>query len=87
MDVSGAEESDSGKSQVLVQHEHTDWDEVWVTQVVDEAADVPIVPGVNTVHLPILKKTPTTTTTCEAPVRHSAYSTGPHTKTLHIVLH
>lgn len=53
-DVSGAEEGDAGESQVLVQHEHTYWDEVWVTKVVDEAADVAIVAGVNTIHLPIL---------------------------------
>lgn len=53
-DVSGAEEGDAGESQVLVQHEHTYWDEVRVTQVVDEAADVAIVAGVNTIHLPIL---------------------------------
>lgn len=53
-DVSGAEEGNAGESQVLVQHEHTYWDEVGVTQVVNEAADVAIVPGVNTVHLPIL---------------------------------
>ena len=53
-DVSGAEEGDAGESQVLVQHEHTYGDEVWVTQVVDEAADVAIVAGVDTVHLPVL---------------------------------
>lgn len=53
-DVSGAEEGDAGKSQVLVQHEHTHWDEVGVTQVVDEATDVSIIPGIDAVHLPIL---------------------------------
>ncbi len=53
-DVSGAEEGDAGEPQVLVQHEHTYWDEVWVTQVVDEAADVAVVAGVNTIHLPVL---------------------------------
>lgn len=53
-DVSGAEEGDAGESQVLVQHEHTYWDEIWVTQVVDEAADVAVVAGVDTIHLPIL---------------------------------
>lgn len=55
-DVSGAEEGDTGESQVLVQHEHTYWDEVWVTQVVDEAADVAIVAGVDTIHLPVLQR-------------------------------
>lgn len=55
-DVSGAEEGDAGESQVLVQHEHTHWDEVWVTQVVDEAADVAIVAGVDTIHLPVLQR-------------------------------
>lgn len=53
-DVSGAEEGDAWKSQVLVQHEHTYWDEVWVTQVVDKAADVAVVTGVDTIHLPVL---------------------------------
>lgn len=53
-DVSGAEEGDAGESQVLVQHEHTYWDEVWVAQVVDEAADVAIVAGIDTIHLPVL---------------------------------
>lgn len=55
-DVSGAEEGDAGKSQVLVQHEHAYRDEVGVTQVVDEAADVAVVPGVDTVHLPVLHR-------------------------------
>ena len=53
-DVSGAEESDAGESQVLVQHEHAYGDEVGVTQVVDEAADVAVVPGIDTIHLPVL---------------------------------
>lgn len=39
-----------------MQHEHAHRDEVWVTQVVDEAADVAVVPGVNAVHLPILHR-------------------------------
>ena len=56
-DVSGAEEGDAGEPQVLVQHEHTHRDEVRVTQVVDEAADVAIVAGIDTVHLPILDVT------------------------------
>ncbi len=54
-DVSGAEEGDAGESQVLVQHEHTYWDEVWVTQVVDEAADVAIVASIDTINLSILR--------------------------------
>ena len=56
MDVSGAEEGDAGESQVLVQHEHTHWDEVGVAKVVDEAADVAVVTGVDTIHLPILHR-------------------------------
>lgn len=58
-DVSRAEEGDAREPQVLVQHEHSYWDEVGVTQVVNEAADVAVVAGVNAVHLPILdsKKT------------------------------
>lgn len=53
-DVPGAEEGDAWEPQVLVQHEHTHWDEVWVTKVVDEAADVAIVTGVDAVHFPVL---------------------------------
>lgn len=52
--VPGAEEGDAGEPQVLVQHEHTHWDEVWVAQVVDEAADIAIVAGVDAIHLPVL---------------------------------
>lgn len=37
-----------------MEHEHTYWDEVWVTQVVDEAADVAVIPGIDAIHLPIL---------------------------------
>lgn len=55
-DVSGAEEGDAGESQVLMQHEHSYWDEVWVTKVVDEAADVAIIPGINAIHLSILNR-------------------------------
>ncbi len=54
--VSGAEEGDAREAQVLVQHEHAYGDEVGVTQVVYEAADVPIVTGVNTVHFTVLPK-------------------------------
>lgn len=52
--VSRAEEGDSREPQVLVQHEYSYWDEVWVTQVVNEAADIAIVASVNTVDFPIL---------------------------------
>lgn len=53
-DVPGAEEGDAGEPQVLVQHEHTHWDEVWVAQVVDEAADISVVASVDAIHLPVL---------------------------------
>lgn len=52
--VPGAEEGDPGKPQVLVQHEHTHWDEVWVAQVIDEAADISVVASVDAIHLPVL---------------------------------
>lgn len=55
-DVSGAKEGDARETQVLVQHEHTHWNEVRVTQVVDEAADVAIVTCVYAVDLPVLKR-------------------------------
>lgn len=54
-DVSRAEEGDAREPQVLVQHEYTHWDEVGVAQVVNEAADVAIVAGVNAIHFPILE--------------------------------
>lgn len=38
-----------------MQHEDTDGDDVGVTQVVDEAADVAIVTGINAVHLSVLR--------------------------------
>lgn len=53
-DVSGAEEGDAREPQVLMQHEHSHWDEVGVTQVVDEAADVAVVACIDTIHFPIL---------------------------------
>lgn len=53
-DVSRAEEGDAREPQVLVQHEHAHRDEVGVTQVVNEAADVAVVAGVDAVHLAIL---------------------------------
>lgn len=37
-----------------MEHEHPYWDEVWVTQVVDETAYVAIIPGIDAIHLPIL---------------------------------
>lgn len=40
-----------------MQHEHAHWDEVGVTQVVNEAADVAIVAGIDTIHFPILERT------------------------------
>lgn len=38
-----------------MQHEHAHRDEVGVTQVVDEPADVAVVTGIYTVHLPVLE--------------------------------
>lgn len=55
-DVPGAEEGDAREPQVLVQHEHAHGDEVGVTQVVNEAADVAIVAGIDAIHLPILER-------------------------------
>lgn len=39
-----------------MQHEHAHRDEVGVTQVVNESADVAIVTGINTIHLSILNR-------------------------------
>lgn len=38
-----------------MQHEHTHGDDVGIAQVVDKAADVTIVTGVDTVHLTVLR--------------------------------
>jgi len=54
--VPGAEEGDAREPQILMQHEHPHGYEVRVAQVVDEAADVAVVPSVDAVHLPILHK-------------------------------
>ena len=54
MDVPGAEEGDAGEAEVLVQHKHPHRDQVGVAQVVDEAADVAVVTGINAVHLAVL---------------------------------
>lgn len=59
-DVPGAEEGDAWEPQVLVQHEDAHGDEVWVTEVVDEAADVAIVTGIDAVHFPVLCRKPNT---------------------------
>lgn len=53
-DVSRAEEGNAREPQVLVQHKYSYWDEVGVTQVVNEAADVAIVASIDTIHFPIL---------------------------------
>lgn len=37
-----------------MQHEHSHWDQVGVTQVVNEAADVAIVASIDAIHFPIL---------------------------------
>lgn len=55
-DISGAEEGDAGEAQVLMQHEDTHWDDVWIAQVVDKAADVAIVTCVYAIHLSVLEK-------------------------------
>lgn len=48
-----------------MEHEHSYWDEVWVTQVVDEAADVAVIPGIDAIHLPILYRKKKTVKTVE----------------------
>lgn len=53
-DVSRAEEGDAREPQVLVQHEYSYWDEVGVTQVINEAADIAIVTSVNAIDFPVL---------------------------------
>lgn len=39
-----------------MRHEDPHRDEVWLTEVVDEAADVAIETGVDAVHLPVLEQ-------------------------------
>lgn len=50
-----AEEGDPGKAEVLVRHEDSHGDEVWLTEVVYKAADVAIETGIYAVHLSILE--------------------------------
>lgn len=40
----------------MVQHEDTDRDDVRITQVIDEAADVAIVTGIDAIHFSILRE-------------------------------
>lgn len=56
LDEPAAEEGNSGKAQILVGHEHAHGDEVGLTEVVYEAADVAIEAGIDAVHLAILGK-------------------------------
>lgn len=55
LDQAGAEEGDPGEPQVLVGHEHAHGHQVRLAVVVDEAADVPVEPSVDAVHLSILR--------------------------------
>lgn len=70
-DVSGTEEGNAWKPQVLVQHEDPDRDDVGVTQVVDEAADVAIVTGINAVNLSILAADSALNTHLYSPARRA----------------
>ena len=51
-----AEEGDPGKAEVLMRHEDSHRDEVWLTEVVYKAADVAIETGIYAVHLSILEE-------------------------------
>jgi hypothetical protein len=46
LDLSRGEEADSGEAQVLVLNEHFDWDQVGLTQMVDEARNVAVLASV-----------------------------------------
>lgn len=53
--VPRAEEGDPGEAEVLVRHEDSHRNEVWLTEVVYKAADVAIETGIYAVHLSILE--------------------------------
>lgn len=53
--VPRAEEGDPGEAEVLVRHEDSHGNEVWLTEVVYKAADVAIETGIYAVHLSILE--------------------------------
>lgn len=54
-DVLAGEESHAGEAQVLVWGEHAAREQVRLTQVIDEAADVAVETGVYTVHITYLQ--------------------------------
>lgn len=56
LDQAGAEEGDPGEPQVLVGHEDAHGHQVGLAVVVYEAADIPVEPSVNAVHLSILRE-------------------------------
>lgn len=53
--VPRAEEGDPGKAEVLMRHEDPHRDEVWLAEVVYEAADIAVETGIYAVHLSILE--------------------------------
>lgn len=54
-DVLTGVEGHAGEAQVLVRGEHAAREQVRLTQVIDEAADVAVETGVYTVHIPYLQ--------------------------------
>ena len=54
-DFAWREEADAREAQVLVLHEHAHRDQIRLAQMVDEAADVTILPRIDTICLTILK--------------------------------
>lgn len=51
----GAEEGNPGKAEILMRHEHSHRDEVWLTEMVYKAADVAIETSIYAVHFSILE--------------------------------
>lgn len=54
IDLSTAEKSNAGETQVLMGHEHPDGKQVGLAEVVDEATDVAVESGVDTINFSIL---------------------------------
>lgn len=54
LDLSGGEETDAGEAKILVVHEHFDWNDVGLTEVIDKTAYVSIMSGINAVGVTIL---------------------------------
>lgn len=64
LDLPGWKEADAWEAEVLMVDKHLHWHYIGLTQMVDEATDVSILPGIDTVGLTILGQGMWTITIC-----------------------